>query len=170
MPMLRTGTEYWNLDEQFDGPKRWIGRFLMEHLLTTARSSVTLCQNRMHTAESIRKLLGAGLLEPANVSAAAALGNEPSLDACDGPMVLDSHYRTGVEQVCSLLEHHQCLELANSIATRALVIWQNYCTNDQRPEKVLRHAVNGSLTMLQMIFDYCQSWPQTHPANLTILN
>jgi hypothetical protein len=28
-------------DEQSDGPKRWIGRFLMENLLATARSSVS---------------------------------------------------------------------------------------------------------------------------------
>jgi hypothetical protein len=27
------------IDEQSDGPKRWIGRFLMENLLATARSS-----------------------------------------------------------------------------------------------------------------------------------
>lgn len=92
----------------------------------------------MHTAESIRKLLDAGLLEPANVSAAAALGNEPSLDACNGPLVLDAHYRTGVEQVCSLLEYHQCLDLANNVATRALVTWQKYCPTDHRPEKVFK--------------------------------
>lgn len=28
--------------EQSDGPKRWIGRFLMENFLATARSSVAL--------------------------------------------------------------------------------------------------------------------------------
>ena len=90
----------------------------------------------MHTAESIRELLDAGLLEPANVSAAAALGDEPSLDACDGPLVLGPHYRTGIEQVCSLLDHEQCLRFAKSVAARTLVIWKNYCPGDQRPEKV----------------------------------
>jgi hypothetical protein len=44
-------------NEQSDGPKRWIGRFLMETLLATARSSVALRGDRLRSKFSTSDLL-----------------------------------------------------------------------------------------------------------------